>query len=203
MVYNFNKNITSAITACDMASRKLSASEVLALLHPSDEDVFDDDIYKPVQDGSDEEFDDSEDDDFSGDGYNGTGGEELFQDSDEDRIEDRINVSESCEFLHKLYIIAICKCNNFIIGETEGSFQTASNNVEPVSPIVTSTSLTVLSPMATTPPTQPSQVTTPWTTELITPKFHPFTGQSIAGLNGMFPFQTVQVSLSSSFSRKT
>ncbi len=85
-----------------MASGKLSASEVLALLHPSDEGIFDDDIHEPVQEGSDEEFDDSEDDDFTGDGCDGTGGE-MVQDSDEDRID----TFESCEFLHKLYIIAI------------------------------------------------------------------------------------------------
>ena len=49
-----------AKTTDKMASRKLSASEVLALLHPNDDDIFDD-IHEPVQDGSDEEFDDSED----------------------------------------------------------------------------------------------------------------------------------------------
>ena len=95
-----------------MASRKLSASEVLALLHPSDEDIFDDDIHEPVQEGSDEEFDDSEDDDFTGDGCDGTGGEEMIQNSDEEEMiedsdEDKIDTFESCEFLHKLYIIAI------------------------------------------------------------------------------------------------
>ncbi len=89
-----------------MASRKLSASEVLALLHPSDEDIFDDDIHEPVQEGSDEEFDDSEDD-FTGDGCDGTGGE-MVQDSDEEEMiedsDDKIDTFESCEFVHKLYI---------------------------------------------------------------------------------------------------
>ncbi len=72
-------------------------SEVLALLHPSDEDIFDDDIHEPVQKDSDEEFDDSEDDDFTVDGCDGTGGEEIVQDSDEEEMiedsdEDRLSL---------------------------------------------------------------------------------------------------------------
>ncbi len=48
---------------------------------------------------------------------------------------------------------------------------------------MTSTSLTILSPTATTQPTQPSKVATPWTNKLTTPTFHLFTGQSATGLN--------------------
>ncbi len=42
-----------------MTSRKLTASEVLALLHQNEDDF--DDVYEPVQEGSDEDFDCSSD----------------------------------------------------------------------------------------------------------------------------------------------
>lgn len=95
-------NVTLAKTTDKMASRKLSASEVLALLHPNDDDIFDD-IHEPVQDGSDEEFDDSEDglsdeerDSNCPDSDDAdTDGKDLVEDS----IRDRTDVSECGEVL--------------------------------------------------------------------------------------------------------
>jgi len=92
--------VTLAVTANQMASRKLSATEVLALLHPHDEDIFDD-FHEPVQDGSDEEFDESEDD-FS-DLRRDDSGPETDVDDDEEIVEDsyqdRTKLSGSCEVL--------------------------------------------------------------------------------------------------------
>jgi len=67
------------------------------------------------------------------------------------------------------------------IGETDiSSAAPNSEYIELALPIPTSTSL---SPTATINPTHTSKVTTPWTTSLKKPIFHPFTGQSAAGLH--------------------
>ena len=100
-IYNQNKYIvTLAITANQMASWKLSATEVLALLHPHDEDIFDD-LQEPVQDGNDEEFDESEDD-FSDLGRDDSGPDTDVDDEEEiveDSFQDRTELSGSCEVL--------------------------------------------------------------------------------------------------------
>ncbi len=77
--------MTLTITVNQMASRKLSATEVLALLHPHDEDIFDD-FHEPAQEKSDEEFDESEDD-FSDLGRDDSG-PENYVDDDEEIVED-------------------------------------------------------------------------------------------------------------------
>ncbi len=91
----YNKNIlfiTSnivilAISACNMTSRKLSASEVLALLHQN-EDNFDD-VHEPLQEGSDEDFDDSSD--SCPEASDDSGDEDVIEDSDEVAIPDSDN----------------------------------------------------------------------------------------------------------------
>ena len=102
-----------AITAHKMASRKLSVSEVLALLHPNEEDILDD-IQEPVQDGNDKEFDYSEDDfcaegsaDSSVENDEDSDGEEIDANSgEEETVDDSDQHStegfRNCDILQEL-----------------------------------------------------------------------------------------------------
>ncbi len=78
-----------AISAHNMTSRKLSASEVLALLHQNEDDF--DDVYEPVQEGSDQDFDYGSD--SCAEASDDSGGEDMVEESDE------VVVSDSDEYL--------------------------------------------------------------------------------------------------------
>ncbi len=82
-----------AISAHNMTSRKLTASEVLALLHQNEDDF--DDVYEPVQEGSDEDFDCSSD--SCAEASDDSGGEDMVEDSDE------IAVFDSDEYLPEFH----------------------------------------------------------------------------------------------------
>ncbi len=72
-----------------MTSRKLYASEVHSLLHQNEDDFGD--VYEPVQEGSDEDFDYSCD--SCAEASDDSGSEDMVNDSDE------VAVSDSDEYI--------------------------------------------------------------------------------------------------------
>ena len=179
-----------------MTSRKLSLNEVLELLNQDDEEEeFFEDTQEVLREGSDEEFDaeemeDSEDGDF--DDLQGFQSgmlwsklvkySSLFSPSIDEDMEDTTGLPPP---LPQVFLTEM----------------NASSTVHQVSNS-TSTSNTIPSPMATTTPTietttltlatatlpsTTSSVDTPWSTNLTTPSWYPFTRQSSAGLNVPIP----------------
>ena len=179
-----------------MTSRKLSLNEVLELLNQDDEEEeFFEDTQEVLREGSDEEFDaeemeDSEDGDF--DDLQGFQSgmlwsklvkySSLFSPSIDEDMEDTTGLPPP---LPQVFLTEM-NASSTVHQVSNG---TSTSNTIP-SPMATTTptiETTTLTLATTTLPSTTSSVDTPWSTNLTTPSWYPFTGQSSAGLNVPIP----------------